>query len=134
MAQQSSQNPKQYGKADRQTEMTSQPQTEGKAYRASGKLQGKVALITGADSGIGQSVAVLYAKEGADVAIVYLKNSEDAEKTKQLVEQEQRHCISLSGDVGDEAFCQQAVSQVINQFGHLDILVNNAAEQHTCMS
>jgi NAD(P)-dependent dehydrogenase (short-subunit alcohol dehydrogenase family) len=128
---QSSQPPKQYQQSDIQREMSQQPQTERKAYQGSGKLRGKVALITGGDSGIGQAVAILFAKEGADVAIVYLDEHQDAEQTKQKVEQEDHRCLTISGDVGDEAFCQQAVEQVVQQFGHLDILVNNAAEQHT---
>ena len=111
--------------------MSSRPQTAGRTYQSSGKLRGKVALITGGDSGIGQAVAILFAKEGADIAIVYLNEHQDAEQTKQKVEQEDRHCLTIPGDVGDEAFCQQAVEQVVHQFGHLDILVNNAAEQHT---
>ena len=128
---QSSQPPKQYAQSDIQQEMSSQPKTERRAYQGSGKLRGKVALITGGDSGIGQSVAILFAKEGADIAIVYLDEHQDAEQTKQKVEQEDRHCLTIAGDVGDEAFCQQAVQQVVQPFGHLDILVNNAAEQHT---
>jgi NAD(P)-dependent dehydrogenase (short-subunit alcohol dehydrogenase family) len=128
---QSSQPPKQYAHSDIQQEMSSQPQTAGKTYQSSGKLRGKVALITGGDSGIGQAVAILFAKEGADIAIVYLNEHQDAEQTKQKVEQEDRHCLTIPGDVGDEAFCQQAVEHVVQQFGHLDILVNNAAEQHT---
>lgn len=128
---QSSQPPKQYTKSDIQQEMSPRPQTERKNYQGSGKLLGKVALITGGDSGIGQAVAILFAKEGADIAIVYLNEHQDAEQTKQKVEQENRRCLTISGDVGDEAFCQQAVEQVVQQFGHLDILVNNAAEQHT---
>jgi NAD(P)-dependent dehydrogenase (short-subunit alcohol dehydrogenase family) len=128
---QSSQPPKQYTHSDIQQEMSSQPQTQSRAYQGSGKLRGKVALITGGDSGIGQAVAILFAKEGANVAIVYLDEHQDAEQTKQKVEQEDRHCLTIAGDVGDETFCQQAVQQVVQQFGHLDILVNNAAEQHT---
>ncbi|HZU00641.1 MAG TPA: SDR family oxidoreductase [Ktedonobacteraceae bacterium] len=127
----SSQPPKQYQHSDIQEEMPRKPQTEASEYRASGKLQGKVALITGGDSGIGQAVAVTFAKEGADVAIVYLNEHRDAEKTKQLVEQQGRRCITVSGDVGNETFCQQAVEQTVQELGHLDILVNNAAEQHS---
>lgn len=113
-----------------QAEMTPKPQAENSQYRASGKLQGKVALITGGDSGIGRSVAILYAKEGADVAIVYLSEQQDAEETKRLVEAEGKRCLTLEGDIGDENFCQQAVQQTVQQMGHLDILINNAAEQH----
>ena len=128
---QSSQPPKQYEHSDIQQEMSSQPQTQSRAYQGSGKLRGKVALITGGDSGIGQAVAILFAKEGADIAIIYLDEHQDAEQTKQKVDQEDRHCLTIAGDVGDEAFCQQAVQHVVQQFGHLDILVNNAAEQHS---
>lgn len=113
-----------------QAEMTPKPQAEGSKYRASGKLQGKVALITGGDSGIGRSVAIIYAKEGADVAIVYLSEQQDAEETKRLVEAEGKRCLTLQGDIGNESFCQQAVQQTVQKLGHLDILINNAAEQH----
>ena len=126
--------PKQYQQSDSQQAMSQQPQTERRAYKGSEKLQGKVALITGGDSGIGQSVAILFAREGADVAIVYLDQHQDAEETKKKVEQEGRRCLTIAGDVGDEAFAQQTVAQVVEQLGHLDILVNNAAEQHTRMS
>jgi len=99
-------------------------------YRGSGKLADKVALITGGDSGIGRSIAVHYAREGAHVAVVYLNEHDDAQETKRLVEKEKRECLLLSGDVGDEAFCFEAVNRTVQEFGALDILVNNAAEQH----
>lgn len=99
-------------------------------YQGSGKLQDRVALITGGDSGIGRAVAVHYAREGADVAIVYLNEHEDATKTKELVEKEGRRCVTIPGDVGDKSFCERAVQRTIETFGKLDILVNNAAEQH----
>lgn len=99
-------------------------------YRGSGKLEGRVALVTGGDSGIGRAVAVAFALEGADVAILYLNEHRDAEETKQHVEQQGRRCLAIAGDIGDEAFCRDAVEQVGNHFGRLDILVNNAAEQH----
>jgi NAD(P)-dependent dehydrogenase (short-subunit alcohol dehydrogenase family) len=99
-------------------------------YRGSGKLQGKIALITGGDSGIGRSVAVHFAREGADIAIVYLKENQDAHDTKAIVEAEGRFCRLIQGDIRNEDFCANAVEQVIGQFGKLNILVNNAAEQH----
>ncbi|MBE9171230.1 SDR family oxidoreductase [Pleurocapsales cyanobacterium LEGE 06147] len=111
-------------------EMTPRPKAKDSHYKGSDKLKDKVALITGGDSGIGRAVAIVFAKEGADVAIVYLNEHEDAKKTKEMVEQEGRRCLTISGDIGDEEFCQQAVQQTVNGFGKLDILVNNAAEQH----
>jgi len=113
-----------------QSEMTPQPRSEDPAYRGSGKLTGKVALITGGDSGIGRAVAIAFAKEGADVAIGYLNEHDDAAKAKAEVEQEGRRCTTVAGDVGDEAFCRELVQRAVDTFGHLDILVNNAAEQH----
>ncbi|HZH12185.1 MAG TPA: SDR family oxidoreductase [Microvirga sp.] len=112
-----------------ETEMNPRPDYEPR-YPGSNRLQGKTALITGGDSGIGRAVSVLFAREGADVAILYLNESDDAQMTKQLVEREGRRCITIAGDVGDPAFCRSAVEQVIQQFGKLDVLVNNAAEQH----
>ena len=99
-------------------------------YKGSDRLTGKVALITGADSGIGRAVAALYAREGADVAILYLCEHDDAAKTKQIVEAEGRRAITIAGDVGDKEFCERAVKQVVDELGGLDILVNNAGEQH----
>ena len=99
-------------------------------YRGSDRLKGKVALITGADSGIGRGVAALFAREGADIAIVYLCEHDDANKTKEIVEKEGRRVIAIAGDVGDKQFCEQAVKQTVDQLGGLDILVNNAGEQH----
>ena len=99
-------------------------------FRGSGRLKGKVALITGADSGIGRATAALFAREGADVAIAYLCEDEDARKTKQIVEGEGRKAILLRGDIGDKAFCDQAVLTTVQELGKLDILVNNAGEQH----
>src|SRR5215213_6513629 len=113
-----------------ESEMTPQPKAEDRQYKGSGKLRGKVALITGGDSGIGRAVAVVYAKEGADVAIVYLNEHSDAEETRRMVAKEDRRCLLIAGDIGDEAFCQRAVSQTVEELGRLDILVNNAAEQH----
>lgn len=113
-----------------ESEMTPKPKFDDSKYRAADKLRGKVALITGGDSGIGRAVAVLYAREGADVVIVYLSEDQDAQETKRLVEQHGRRCVTIAGDIGDEQFCQQAVQTTVRELGHLDILVNNAAEQH----
>ncbi|MVP00429.1 SDR family oxidoreductase [Paenibacillus lutrae] len=113
-----------------ETQMDPQPQYQDRKYRPAGKLEGKTALITGGDSGIGRAVAVAYAQEGADVAIVYLNEHSDAEKTRSLVEQEGRKCLLIPGDIGDESFCKETIEKIIAEFGKLDILVNNAAEQH----
>lgn len=113
-----------------ETRMRPLPESGMKDYVGSGKLQDKVALITGGDSGIGRAVAIAYAKEGADVAIVYLDEHDDAQRTRDDVEASGRACLTLPGDVGDEAFCRSVVDTVCERFGHLDILVNNAAEQH----
>jgi NAD(P)-dependent dehydrogenase (short-subunit alcohol dehydrogenase family) len=100
-------------------------------YKGAEKLAGKRALITGGDSGIGRSVAVLYAREGADVAIVYLPEEQtDADETARRVEQEGRECILIPGDVKDPEFCRSVVERVVKELGGLDILVNNAAYQH----
>ncbi|NLS27586.1 General stress protein 39 [Sphingomonas sp. S2M10] len=99
-------------------------------YRGSDRLKDKVAIVTGADSGIGRAVAALYAREGADVAILYLNEHQDAEDTAEAVRAEGRRAITIAGDVGDKAFCEEAVRKVIAEFGRLDILVNNAGEQH----
>lgn len=113
-----------------ESEMTPPPEYDRDSYRGSDKLKGKVALITGGDSGIGRSVAVLYAKEGADVAIIYLDEHADAEKTKQLVEAQGQRCLLISGDISNDQFCAEAVQQTVDQLGQLDILVSNAAEQY----
>ena len=99
-------------------------------YRGSDRLKGKVALITGADSGIGRAVAALFAREGADIAILYLCEHDDAAKTKQIVEEEGRRAVAIAGDIGDKRFCERAVEQTVRELGRLDILVNNAGEQH----
>ena len=99
-------------------------------YPGSGRLQGKVALITGADSGIGRAVAALFAREGADIAILYLCEHDDAAKTRQIVEAEGRKAITIAGDLGSKEFCTKAVEQTVRELGGLDILVNNAGEQH----
>ncbi|AHM63443.1 dehydrogenase [Flammeovirgaceae bacterium 311] len=114
----------------KESKMDPEPQIIRDEYRGSDKLLGKVALITGGDSGIGRSVAVHYAREGADVAIVYLSEDADANKTKRLVEEEGRKCLLLRGDLGDRNFAAQCVKKTVEEFGKLNILVNNAAEQH----
>lgn len=113
-----------------ESEMKPQPDFTGNLAGQAHRLPQKTALVTGGDSGIGRAVAVAFAKEGADVAIAYLDEHEDAEETKKYVEQEGRRCLLIAGDIGDEAFCQGAVEKVIAEFGKLDILVNNAGEQH----
>jgi NAD(P)-dependent dehydrogenase (short-subunit alcohol dehydrogenase family) len=100
-------------------------------YNGSERLRGKVALITGGDSGIGRAVAALFAREGADIAIVYLCEHDDAAKTKEIVETEGRRAITIAGDIGDKQVCELAVKKTIDQLGRLDILVNNAGEQHS---
>jgi NAD(P)-dependent dehydrogenase (short-subunit alcohol dehydrogenase family) len=110
--------------------MNPRPQFDSPAYKPAGKLQGKAAIITGGDSGIGRAVAVAYAKEGADVAIVYLNEEGDAQETKRIIEQKGRRCAAIAGDIGDPEFCKRAVGEAVKQFGKLDIVVNNAAEQH----
>ena len=99
-------------------------------YKGSDRLKDKVALITGGDSGIGRATAALFAREGADIAIVYLCEHDDAAFTKGIVEKEGRKAITISGDIGDKRFCESAVQQTVNELGQLDILVNNAGEQH----
>jgi NAD(P)-dependent dehydrogenase (short-subunit alcohol dehydrogenase family) len=113
----------------RETEMHPKPDYMPR-YPGSGRLEDKVALITGGDSGIGRAVAVLFAREGANVAIMYLNEGEDARETMRIVEAEGRECLAIAGDVGDAGFCEKAIEQVIDRFGRLDVLVNNAAEQH----
>ena len=112
-----------------EADMQLQPLFMAPEYKGSGKLEGLAALITGGDSGIGRAVAVLFAREGADVTIVYLDEDVDAEETRRCVAAEGRNCLTISGDVKDAAFCNQAVQQAVDRFGKLDILVNNAAFQ-----
>ncbi|MDB9372543.1 SDR family oxidoreductase [Nodularia sphaerocarpa] len=114
----------------KESEMQPKPKADDPHYQGSGKLDNKVALITGGDSGIGRAVAIAFAKEGADVAIVYLNEHDDAKETKHLVEKQGRRVVAIAGDITDETFCQQAVEQTVDEFGKLDILINNAAEQH----
>lgn len=110
--------------------MHPKPQDAMEGYHGSGKLVGKVAVITGGDSGIGRATAVAFAKEGADVAIIFLDETEDARYTEGLIEQEGRKTLRILGDVGSRVFCEEAVQRIIDAFGRLDIVVNNAAEQH----
>ncbi len=112
-----------------EAQMELKPRFYAPDYRGSGKLDGMVALITGGDSGIGRAVAVLFAREGADVAIVYLDSHEDAEETRRHVEKEGRECLLVAGDVKDSKFCRDAVEKTVSRFDRLDILVNNAAFQ-----
>ncbi len=118
-------------KPGNESDMQLKPRFSAPHYRGSGKLDGMCALITGGDSGIGRSVAVLFAREGADIAIVYLNEHEDAQETQRHVEAEGRHCVLIAGDVRDAVFCEHAVQTTVKAFGHLDVLVNNAAfQQH----
>jgi NAD(P)-dependent dehydrogenase (short-subunit alcohol dehydrogenase family) len=112
-----------------QSKMSPSPRTQPR-HRGAGRLEGKRALITGGDSGIGRAVAVAFAREGADVVIVYLDEHEDAAETERLVKKEGRTCLKIAGNVRDELFCQHAVQQTVRELGGVDILVNNAAEQH----
>ena len=112
-----------------ESELELAPMYDAPHYKGSEKLGGKVALVTGGDSGIGRSVAVLFAREGADVAVAYLNEHEDAGETKRAVEGEGRRCITISGDVADPKFCREAVERTIKELGPLDVLVNNAAFQ-----
>jgi NAD(P)-dependent dehydrogenase (short-subunit alcohol dehydrogenase family) len=116
-------------KPGHEAELAQAPMYDAPYYKGSEKLRDRVALVTGGDSGIGRSVAVLYAREGADIVITYLDEHDDAEETKRAVEREGRRCIALAGDVADPEFCRAAVERTLEAFGQLDILVNNAAFQ-----
>jgi NAD(P)-dependent dehydrogenase (short-subunit alcohol dehydrogenase family) len=115
-------------------EMNPRPDHGEDSYRGSGKLEGKAAVITGGDSGIGKAVAIAYAREGADVLIVYLEEDEDAQETARLVEGAGRRCVLLRGDLADKAFCKSVIQRAVDEFGRVDILVNNAAQQMTYQS
>jgi NAD(P)-dependent dehydrogenase (short-subunit alcohol dehydrogenase family) len=114
----------------REHKMRPQPKSGASGYVGCGKLRDRIALITGGDSGIGRAVAVLFAKEGADVAILYFNEHTDARETKRLVEAQGRKCLLIAGDIGREKFCRSAVAETKRELGSIDILVNNAAEQH----
>jgi NAD(P)-dependent dehydrogenase (short-subunit alcohol dehydrogenase family) len=115
---------------DREHKMKPRPRADDEKHLGSEKLLDKVAIVTGGDSGIGRAVAIAFAKEGADLAIVYLEERKDANETKRLVKEKGRKCVLISGDVGQEEFCRKAVEQTVKELGKIDILVNNAAEQH----
>jgi NAD(P)-dependent dehydrogenase (short-subunit alcohol dehydrogenase family) len=110
--------------------MRPQPEAVNPDFKGSNLLKGRAGLVTGGDSGIGRAVAIAFAREGADVAIVYLEETADAEETRREVEARGRKCVLIKGDIGREAFCKKAVDQAVKKLGRLDILVNNAAEQH----
>ena len=116
-------------KPGREADLDLAPRFEAPGYKGSGKLKGMTAIVTGADSGIGRAVAVLFAREGADVAIFYLNEHKDAKETARWVEKEGRTAMLVPGDVRDPAFCDKAVARVVRKFGRLDVLVNNAGFQ-----
>jgi NAD(P)-dependent dehydrogenase (short-subunit alcohol dehydrogenase family) len=121
-------------KPGQEKDLALQPRFDAPDYKGSGKLEGFAALITGADSGIGRAVAVLYAREGADVAVAYHSSDDDARRTRECVEAEGRRCLLLKGDVRDDAWCRDAVRRTVETFGRLDVLVNNAAFQEHASS
>src|SRR6184192_2275729 len=114
----------------REYKMKPRPRAQDEKHCGSGKLQGKVAIITGGDSGIGRAVAIAFAKEGADISVVYLEEQKDADETKRLVEEHGRKCLLIAGDVGQEEFCRKAVAKTIKEFARIDILVNRSEERH----
>lgn len=111
-------------------QMFPRPEYDDPEYKGSGKLKDQVALITGGDSGIGRAIAIAFAKEGAHVVVAYLNEHEDAKETKQKIEEYDGRCLLISGDIGDEDFCRELIERTVREFGKLDILINNAAEQH----
>jgi NAD(P)-dependent dehydrogenase (short-subunit alcohol dehydrogenase family) len=124
------QTPQQQKPPGKEAQMHPQPESENPAYISAGKFKNKVVIITGGDSGIGKATAILFAKEGASVAVNYLTADEDAQKTKKRVEELGKKCLLLKGDVGNKQFCEEAVQKTIKEFGKIDILINNAGEQH----
>jgi NAD(P)-dependent dehydrogenase (short-subunit alcohol dehydrogenase family) len=115
----------------REHEMVPRPKADDPRHKGTGKLEGKVALVTGGDSGIGRAVAIAFAREGAKIVVSYLEEHKDAEETKRLVEQEAGGaCLLVAGDIGEEAHCRALVERTLKQHGRLDVLINNAAEQH----
>jgi NAD(P)-dependent dehydrogenase (short-subunit alcohol dehydrogenase family) len=120
----------QHVRPGREERMRPRPKAEEPGYRGSGKLAGKVAIISGGDSGIGRAVAVAFAKEGADVAVSYLNEHKDAHETARLVQAEGQRAVIIAGDIGEPHHCQAVVQKTVDELGRLDILVNNAAEQH----
>jgi NAD(P)-dependent dehydrogenase (short-subunit alcohol dehydrogenase family) len=122
--------PQQQDQPGREDRMIPEPLSEKEGYIASGVLKDKKVIITGGDSGIGRAVSILFAMEGADLAILYLEEHNDAAETKARIEKENRRCLTIAGDVGDVKFCRSAVRQAADAFGRIDILINNSAEQH----
>lgn len=117
-----------------ESQMNPKPSSIRDSYQPSGKLENKVALISGGDSGIGRAVALAFSREGADIVITYLNEHDDAAETKKRVEESGRRCLVVAGDVGNEPFCRQLIDQIIKECGRLDVLINNAAEQHVQQS
>lgn len=130
MKQQAPQPQEQNHQPGKEEKMVPPPESFMEEYKAAGKLEGKVALITGGDSGIGRAAGIAFAKEGADVAFVFLDEDKDARVTAEHIEREGRRCLPIKGDIGSKEFCLKAVEQVVKELGQLNILVNNAAEQH----
>ena len=113
-----------------EAKMRPQPMSDRPQLAGTGKLAGQVAMITGGDSGIGRAVAIAFAKEGANVAVLYFDEHEDAQETQRLIQEHGRECLLIAGDIGQEKFCLKAVNATLKEFGRLDVVVNNAAEQH----